>query len=263
MACVMKFSESEDLMKKRSTWSWVLPAAFLAVAMAACGKSGGGGSSNPAPAPVAPNLVIPAGVRVGFFAQNSKMDMLYPNGGSSYVLQSGMNNVLKLAMRTCDRGTYNGGSSACSSWLSGFNDIMLFADGSQASSVKMVLRSMPDSSCQSPYYCSNYWYSLPSFQQAILGLFGFNTFNNSNIYNPLVMNMTIWPINDSKGFELRGYAPGADLYYGSGNLLFQFQVPNGKLEDAGWDFQLAYNGQIAASGHMVRCQQQNCGVDGF
>jgi hypothetical protein len=94
-------------------------------------------------------------------------------------------------------------------------------------------------------------------------MFGFNSFNTSNLYNPMVLNMTIWPVNDSKGFELRGYAPGADLVYGSGNLLFQFQVPNGKLEDLAWDFQLVFNGQVVSSGHMVRCSTANCGVQGF
>jgi hypothetical protein len=252
-------------MKKRSTLVWFFASALTMLAIVACGKSGSDNGNNVAPVPVNPSLVVPAGTRVGFFAQNSKMDWLYPQsaGFTNYQFQSGMNNVLKYAMRTCDRGAYNGGTSACQSWLSGPNDIMIFANGSQASAVQMVIRSMPDTSCQSPYSCSTYWYSLPNFTQFILGMFGFNSFNNSNIYNPMILNMTIWPVNDSKGFELRGYAPGGDLAYGSGNLLFQFQVANGKLEDAGWDYQLVFNGEVAATGHMVRCQQANCGVQGF
>ncbi len=240
----------------------MMAVSLAALALVACGKSdSGGGGGGVAPAPVPPSLVIPSGVKIGFFAQNSKMDMMFPNAGTSYNFQSpGMNNILKYAMRTCDRGAYNGGFVTCQSYLSGFNDIMIFANGSQASSVQMVLRSMPDTSCKSPYYCSTYWYSLPSFSQFILDLFGFNTFNNSNIYNPMVLNMTIWPINDSRGFELRGYAPGGDLAYGSSNLLFQFQVPVGKLEDAGWDYRLVFNGEVAAQGHMVRCQTANCGL---
>lgn len=249
-------------MKPKSTFKWLFAAALVALAVA-CGKSGGGGGE---PAPVVPAVVptvVPPNVRVGFFAQNSKMDQYYNNMGSSYVLQSGMYEVFKTAMRTCDRGTYNGGYASCQSFMSGFNDIMIYMNGSQANQVQMVVRTMPDTSCQSPYACSGYWYSLPSFEQFILGIFGFNTFNNSNIYNPMVLNMTVWPINNSQGFELRGYAPGMDLYYNSGGLLFQFQVPQGKFEDMAWNFQLVFNGKVAASGRMVRCSQPNCGVQGF
>src|SRR5690606_8883161 len=103
-----------------------------------------------------------------------------------------------------------------------------YMNGSQANSVQLVLRAKPFDNCQNPInnpnFCTSYWYSLPSFKQMILGLFGFNTFNNSNIYNPMVLNMTVWPINDSRGFELRGYAPGQDMYHNSGGLMFQFQV---------------------------------------
>ncbi len=251
-------------MKKHSTLIWAFVSAMAALAIVACGKSGGS-SSNPAPAPVAPLISpgLPPGQKIGFFAQNSRMDYYFNNGGSSFTLQSGMNNVLKYAMRVCDRGAYNGGSATCQAFLSGFNDIMLFADGSQVSKVKLVIRSKPDTTCTNPSFCSTYWYSLPSFQQVILGYLGLNTFNNSYVYDPLIMDMTIWPVNNSQGFELRGYAPGNDLYYGSGNLLFQFQVPNGKLEDAAWDYQLVFNGEVAASGRMVRCQTETCGMQAF
>ncbi len=247
-------------MKKLTTFTGLMIAALAATALVACGKSDSG-SPTPAPAPTA--LAIPSGVKVGFFAQNTKWDSIYQNGGSSMTIQSGYKDVLKYAMRTCDRNYSDGGLADCSSWMSGFNDILLFANGSQASKVQLVIRSMPDTSCQNPYYCSNYWYSLPSFQQVVLGLFGFNTLNGSNLHNPLAMDMTIWPINDSKGFELRGYAPRMDGYAGSGNLLFQFQVANGKLEDQSWDYQLIFNGNPAASGRMVRCSTANCQVTNF
>ena len=79
----------------------------------------------------------------------------------------------------------------------------------------------------------------------------------------MVLDMTIWPINNSQGFELRGYAPAGAYYQGGNNLLFQFQVANGKLEYQAWDFTLAYNGEVAATGRMVRCPTQNCGVQGM
>jgi len=250
-------------MKKLSILMHLLVVALAASMIVACAKNdgGNGGEALPVP-PIAPQLNFSGG-KIAFYAQNTKMDRLYANNGTSYNLQSGMNSVLKTAMRTCDRAHANGGFVTCTSYMSGFNDIMLFSNGAQANSVQLVLRSMPDTTCQNPYYCSNYWYSLPSFKQVILGMFGFNTFNYSNIYNPMVLTMSIWPINGGKGFELRGNAPGGDLYYNSGGLLFQFQVAQGKLEDLSWDFRLIFNGTVAASGRMVRCPLANCGVTGF
>lgn len=230
----------------------------------ACAKSGDdGGAQSLPPVPVTPPNVTFNGGRIGFYAQNAKMDRMYVNMGTSYNMGPGMMSVLKTAMRTCDRDHVNSGLTSCSAFLNGFNDIMIFANGSQATSAQMVLRTMVDTSCQSPYYCSQYWVSLPSFKQVILGLFGFNTFNYSNVYNPMVLNMAIWPINNSKGFELRGYAPGNDLYYNSGGLLFQFQVLQGKLEDPAWDYKLIFNGSVAATGRMARCPSTNCGVTGY
>ncbi len=239
-----------------------LAALAAASLFAACAKNDGGGAESLPP----PSVVNPAtwtGGKIGFYAQNSNMDKYYQNNGSSFVPTAAYNNVLKLAMRTCDRGNSNGGQAACSAWLNGLNDIMVFANGAQASSVQMVLRSMYDSACTNPYYCTQYWYSMPSFSQFILGLFGFNSFNNSNVYNPMILNMTIWPINNSKGFELRGNAPGYDLYYNSGGLLFQFIVMEGKLTDLAWNYQLIFNGETVATGRMDRCGLQNCGVAGY
>lgn len=251
-------------MKNLSRYTWILAVASVAIAMAACGKSGGG-NSGPAPVPTGPGVAqtLPPGTPVGFYAQNPKMDQYYINSGSTYNLQSAMNKVLKYAMGTCDRNYADYGYAGCQSWMNGFHDIMIFANGSQASTVKMVVRAMPDTRCQSPYMCSGYWASLPSFSQFILGLFGFNTTNQSGVYNPMVLDMTIWPINNSQGFELRGYPPAGAYYQGGNNLLFQFQVPNGKLEDAAWDFTLAYNGEVAANGRMIRCTNPSCGIQGM
>ncbi len=224
-----------------------------------CGKSGG--SNSPAPTNVTPTNFT--GGRIGFFAQNDKMDSLFLDGGSTFILKESYKNVLKTAMRTCDRAYHSGGLADCKAWLNGLNDIMIFADNEQSSTVQMVVRSLVDSSCTNPYYCSQYWYSMPSFKQVLLGLFGVDSTNYSYVYNPMVLNMTIWPVNASKGFELRGYAPGNDLYYGSGALLFQFIVREGKLSDPTWTFELFFNGESVASGRMVRCTTQNCGVNGY
>ena len=256
-------------MKTRSPFYSLFVVALAVVGFVACGKSGGGSNNVPAagPALVAPVLThaIPPGTQVGFYAQNNKMNYLYPGavGSTLNLQQTGMSNVLKYAMGVCDRNYISGGGAACSTWLNGLHDMMLFANGSQASSVKLVIRSMLDQSCQNSFECGSYWYSLPNFQQMVLGFFGFNTLNNAGVYDPMVLDMTVWPVNNSQGFELRGYAPGGATYQGGNNLLFQFQVANGKLEDPAWDFVLYYNSVSVATGHMLRCQTQNCGVTGL
>jgi hypothetical protein len=191
------------------------------------------------------------------------MNTQYQNNGTTYTFQSGMLNVLKLAMGVCDRDASDGGLADCHAWLNGYQDIMLFASGDQASTVNLILRAFPSANCTNPYYCTYYSYSLPSFNQFFLGLFGFNTLNMAQMYDPMNLNMTIWPVNNNAGFELRGYAPSGATYHSGLDLLFQFQVAQGKLDDLGWDFTLAYNGTVAATGHMVRCQTQNCGVPGL
>lgn len=264
-------------MKKTSTLSWLFVASFISLMMVACAKSGGGGNQE-VPTPPATAYLIPPGVQFGFFAQNNKMNTRFNSGGSTYNIQSGMKTVLKYAMGVCDRNATDGGLANCNSWMSNaFHDIMIFANGSQASTVKLVIRAMPDTTCSNPYYCSWYSYSLPNFTQFFSALFGYNTFNNAGAYNPMILDMTINPIcvnvngikcedqdsTYSTGFELRGYAPEGATYHMGRNLLFQLQVPVGKLEDQAWNFNLYYNGQAAGSGKMVRCTRSDCGVQGF
>lgn len=262
-------------MKKRSVITWSILAGFSAMLMVACGSSSNNGQQEVPAVPVTA-LTIPPGVQFGFFAQNNKMNTVYNSGGSVYTIRSGMKTILKYAMGVCDRNASDGGLANCQSWMSNaFHDIMIFANGSQANTVKLVIRAMPQI-CNG-YNCNWYSFSLPSFNQFFLSLFGFNTFNNAGAYNPMILDMTINPIcvnangikcedqdsTYSTGFELRGYAPEGATYHMGRNLLFQLQVPVGKLEDQSWDFNLYYNAQHAASGRMVRCQQPNCGVQGY
>lgn len=249
---------------KKVTLFWLLGAAAALTLIAACGKSGGGGGGEPVVS--GPQIVVPTNVRMGFFAQNDTMTQYgWQNTGvnnveSIYNLHPGMVSVLKTAMRTCDRQKYSGGLVTCESFLSGMNDIMIYMNGSTVNQVQMVIRSQSVQSMTG----FNYWYSLPSFEQMILGYFGFPSGSGAcKIYNPMVLTMTVWPINNSQGFELRGNAPGQDYCYNSGALLFQFQVPVGKFEDLAWDYKLIFNGAEAASGRMVRCPTANCGVQGF
>ena len=87
------------------------------------------------------------------------------------------------------------------------------------------------------------------------------------MYNPLVLDATINPVNNGQGFELRATGPAGATYHGGVNNLIHFRVNNGKLEDAGWDYKIFLNydenNGVVATGHALRCQSQNCGVQGF
>ena len=126
--------------------------------------------------------------------------------------------------------------------------------GSTANTMKLVIRSTPTVS-----YGGWYTYSMPDFTQAILGLFGFGTVtNNQGIFDPLVLDVTIWPVNNSQGFEVRAYGPTVSQAY---NKLFQLQVATGKMEDQSWAFKLYYNGTLAMDGTALHCLSQFCGLN--
>jgi len=92
-----------------------------------------------------------------------------------------------------------------------------------------------------------------------MNLLGFSgSANNAGVFDPMVLDATIWPINNSKGFELRAMGPRMSTAW---NKLFQLQVLEGKLEDASWNYKLHFNGQLAAEGKGAICQSQYCGME--
>lgn len=253
--------------------------ALLASGLVACAKSSNNaGVSCPAGYAVAPDGAtcaivtvvpsgIPAGTKIGFFAQTSNMNQIYSSGGSSFNMGTGFTTILRDAMGVCDQATLTGGSNygvaGCSAWQQGYADIIIQMDGSTANQVKMMIRASP---YISPF--ANYSASVPSFTQAIGCLLGICTGTVNGYNNPLVMNMTIWNVNNSQGFELRSSTLGGPTGTYSWNRKFQFQVLNGKIEDPTLNFNLLVdNGNsamvTAISGVMARCQTQNCGVIGL
>ena len=220
-----------------------------------CGSSGG--STGASPQPQLPAPVLPQSSSLGFYAQTSNFYLPgYLNNQSTLQVQSGMYQVLKEAMGVCDREHSSGGLASCSTWISGAFDIVLYAEGgSTSNSVKLVIRALPGSQLSGYGW---YSYSLPSFRQFIGCLIGICYSNPSGVFNPLVLEASIWPINQSQGFESRAYGPRMSQAY---NKLFQLQVAQGKLEDQAWNFNLIYNGISAAQGRAVRCQSQFCGMD--
>lgn len=243
-------------MKKSKIFNSVTWLSLLILVIASCAKKDDSSKSSPGDsAPTVTSFAIP-NIPVGFFAQNQMMNYYSPTlQNTSYNFQSGMRDVLRLAMGVCDRDHSNGGTADCSAWLQGRNDIVLLSGAAQANSVQLILRSYPTCS-----YNGCYSWSLPSFSQIFGSMLGINSFNNAGFYDPMVLNMTIWPVNNSQGFELRGYPPAGATFHGGSNLLLRFRVEHGKLDDGEWDFTLYYNETVAATGHMARCQSNNCGL---
>jgi len=233
-----------------------LLAILALMVITSCGNSRRGGGSSPLPPSGA--VFLPAGSHVAFYAQTSNLVLPgFSNNGSTLTVGPGMAGLLRDAMGVCDREHSSGGLASCSSWLSGAYDLVLLADGgAQSNSVKLIMRAIPGSQLN---HFGWYSYSLPSFRQFLLGILGFPVWSNpQGIFNPLVLTATIWPINNSQGFEVRAYGPRVSRAW---NQLFQLQVAQGKLEDAQWNYILSFNGATAAQGRSVRCQSQNCGLD--
>lgn len=265
----------EDFMKGLFKYSWILVALFSGVSFVACNKSSGGGGGGTAVvcpigygSPDGVNCVsttggIPAGTRIGFYAQTSNYPY-YTGGGSAMNLGSGFRTLLKNAMGVCDReaavGGTNCGLAACDAWLQGYHDMVLVMDGSTANQAKLVIRSYP---YVNPYY--NYTCSIPSASNFFANLLGFSAGNVSGVFDPLVLTTTVWPINKDQGFELRANGPTGSYAWWK---LMQLQVTNGKIEDPTINFTLYIDGgnqQMlpAVTGTMVRCQTQSCGVTGL
>lgn len=257
---------------KKLTFSVVF-AGLLSAALIACSteKKGGANPNNPGGCVGAfCGGVLPTGQKVGFFSQNALMDHQFPGGYNVAPMnvEGPFRNILKYAMSVCDRaGGSNGGLANCNSWMDGFHDMILIADGTQASTVKLVIRSYPNTQC-SGWNCGWYSYQIPSFNQFVAGLLGMGSY--APVYNPLVLNATVWPINgdvgtgaNSRGFALRAKGPTGSPTAGH---TFELQVPNGKLEDSAWDYQLYFNvdnSSASATGRMQKCIQPNCAVPGL
>jgi hypothetical protein len=197
----------------------------------------------------------------GFYAQNSNMDYYRPNAGSTLNTNpTQLTRVLRDFMGVCDREHSNGGLANCQSWLTGFHRIEFQTSSSLSNMISFAIASYPQINPNFYFY-----YQLPSFSEFFAGLGGYPIGNPAGIFNPMFLTMTVNPINNSKGFELRSYGPR--FSFASGTLL-QLVVPNGKFEDPAFDYAIFVNNipaatafdlsQAAAYGRMVRCTTQPC-----
>lgn len=242
---------------------------MLAFALVGCGNSS---SNNGTASPVSPYgygygptllppcsgvgcvpYAVPQTTRIGFYAQTANMTGYYLNNGSTFNIGgAGLKEMLKEAMGVCDRDYANYGFTDCNAWVNGYHDLVFMMDGSTSNQVRLMMRSYPQVN-PSFYYGA----SLPSVSQFFSTMLGFPQYNYQGFFNPMILNATIWPINDSKGFEIRANGPTGSYGY---NRLLQLQVTQGKVEDERFSFILYYNAHQVATGTMVRCQSLTCGL---
>lgn len=196
------------------------------------------------------------GVSNGFYAQDKNMGTyIYPGSGVNLSLENGYKSLLKEAMGVCDRENYSGGTAVCDAWLNGFNDLVVYTYPNK--SARLVVRSMPQSQNCSGYYCSNYYASIPTFQDMILNIMGLPTGNFAGVFNPMVLDMTYNLTNASTGFTWRTKGPtGSRAYLQNIDVV----IPAGKFEDNQHTFELHYKGQRVGSGTLVRCSTPSCGL---
>ncbi|MBX2987638.1 MAG: hypothetical protein KF802_07050 [Bdellovibrionaceae bacterium] len=188
----------------------------------------------------------------------------YSNAGQLTITNSSVyNQLLREGFGICDQASYSGGNTSCSS----FNYFMLSlqAPNVDSNTIRLTMETWPTN-----YNNYQYYVNAPSWSQA--GSCMFTSFFFGGCYmmpnqyqaqyyhsNIMPLNMVVSNINNSKGFEARSYGPSGTI---SQNKLIQFQVANGKFQDGYFDFQLVYGGQgnIFATGRMVRCNTVSCGL---
>lgn len=255
---------------------WIFLATYTAVMVVACSKSSDSGGSSAAIV----NTGCPAGTTfingacynaqgqavngsgVAYKADNFRV------GGVNISNSSVFTRFLGEALAICDQGAYNAGLAACSTFASGYVQVIFQSVNTANNTARITVEVQPRAMNYGYYYVST-----PTWGQAgtcgITMLLGMGCWMaptaNQMQYsrNPLSLDLVVSLINNSKGFEARNSA-GA---YGtlSGLKWIQLMVTNGKLGDNTLNYQLFYDGQAGGptpmlSGTMSRCNDASCGV---
>ncbi len=190
---------------------------------------------------------------IGFYAQTNNAYVLSSTiNQSTFSVNSNYKNLLRDAMGVCDRNHIDWGATDCSAWLNGLQDLVIQFSTLGASTATATFRSYP---YQSAYY--NYYLSTVSPKEFLLGLIGFPVGNNTGIFNPMVLEMKVWPTNDSKGFALWGQLPSWSYAW---NKMIKITVNEGKIENSILNFTLSMEETQIGSGTFVRCVTDGCGV---
>lgn len=194
----------------------------------------------------------------GFWADNySGMTRL------NFTNSAKMKEFFKHGMGVCDRGSHNYqniGQANCDYYLSGSMDIII--QFSTANSANMLATFIAKPRVNNGW---NYSGQLPSGWGLLGAALGYAT----GIYLPdpsyyqgtykpvLQLQMAVSNINNSAGFEARGYG---DYMSALNRTMMAIQVPNGKLESQSFNFNFIIGGVTAAQGVMSRCQTNNCSL---
>lgn len=255
---------------------WIFIATYSAAAMVACSKA-----ENDTPAPAA-NAGCPPGTTfsngvcynqywqpvtgagLAFKTDNFRDKTLMVSNSSVF------RTFLRDAMAVCDRASSNYGTASCSSWATGYVQVVLQQVNAATNTVRMTIEVQPQTYQNYGWGYGSYYAALPSAGQAatcgitwlITGYcMSYPTTGQMSIArNPLALDLVVSAINNSQGFEARGYGG-----YGtpSQTALIQLQVENGKLDHSAFSYKLIYNGQAGGqflSGTMYRCNDSSCGV---
>lgn len=195
---------------------------------------------------------------IGFYADNY-------SGTSKITVVNGakMKELFKFGMGVCDRSAHNYGQANCDSYLAGSMDIILQFPTGPAASSNSLLATFIAQPQYNPYF--NYQAQLPSGWGLIGAAIGWTTgiylpdpqYYTGATRNPLQLQMVVSAINNSAGFEARGYG---DYWTGLNTTVLAIQVPQGKVENASFNFNLQVQGTTAAQGTMSRCRTVNCGL---
>lgn len=257
---------------------WIFAALYAVTAIVACGKNGD------TPISPASNAGCPAGtqflngqcvswngyswqaVSTGYASSAFKSDN-YRDRTLSISNANTYTAVLRDAMAICDRGTYNYGTGSCNDYRNGYAQVTLQSVNPSANTARLTIEVQPSSLYNYGY--GQYYASIPSGQQLatcgismMLGMGCLMTPTAQQMQiarNPLAIDLVVSAINNSKGFEGRGYGASGTL---SQNALIQFIVENGSLADGSFNYKIGYNGQsggVFMQGKMYRCQDASCG----
>lgn len=175
-----------------------------------------------------------------------------------------MKEFFKVGMGVCDRGAHNYqniGQANCDYYLSGKMDIII--QFSTANNANMLATFIAQPRVNNGF---NYSGQLPSGWGLLGAALGWAT----GIYLPdpsyyqgtykpvLQLQMAVSNINNSAGFEARGYG---DYMSALNRTLLAIQVPNGKVDTSqSFNFNFIIGGTTAAQGVMSRCQTLNCSL---
>ncbi len=258
--------------KLKSYMSTLMLIALVCGGFVACNKGGGGGEVpapvlppqcpanhtlyqgkcvNPANFPIPTNPTNPSwGGYYGYYAENYLKNNLDISSSSTF------RSFLKEAMGVCGQAEHTGGVYACDFWSNSAVDIVIQGD-TTSNKLRAILTAWPKTNS-----AFQYGYALPSIGDALMGFFGFPILTSYSAYrNPLILDMTVSPINASKGFEARSYG---DFYTQANRSLIQLQVDEGKLQDGYFNFRVGYQplqssaAKVMFTGQMIRCKNPNC-----